>query len=234
MNEPKLIRVSKNYSEFVGNKNKEKIKECYFYKNNNFFNLNGFKLILMSDLHSMTEFIVDDLIRKKIINSSTIVITMGDMSGDNKRIGANGDPYNSYKKILANSNKFYFVQGNHDIYDEKFVHLLNGDLTPCMVDSIVVDTPIGKIAGINGIQVDDELVNHNSHKYSSQEYNEKLQKILELNPDIILSHQPILNIDFVSHKTKYYISGHYKIEPFIDIKNNIASINVDNKIIIFE
>lgn len=107
-----------------------------------------------------------------------------------KKIGSNGDPYNSYKKILENSNKFYFVQGNHDISDDKFNLLLNDDLTPCAVDSIVVDTPIGKMAGINGI-IDDNNIDYNYHKYSSTEYNKKLLNILELKPDIILSHQPI-------------------------------------------
>lgn len=156
------------------------------------------------------------------------------MSGESKKIGGNGDPYNSYKKILENSNKFYFVQGNHDIYDDKFNSLKNNDLTPCAVDSIVVDTPIGRIGGINGIEVDDNNIDNNYHKYSSEEYNEKLLNILELNPDIILSHQPISNIDFSEHKVKYYISGHCKIDPFIQIKDDLALINVDNKILILE
>jgi predicted MPP superfamily phosphohydrolase len=64
--------------------------------------------------------------------------------------------------------------------------------------------------------------------------NKKLLNILELNPDIILSHQPISNIDFSEHKVKYYISGHCKIDPFIQIKDDLALINVDNKILILE
>ena len=59
-NMPILIHMHKKYCETVGKKNK--IKECYFYKNNAFFNLNGMRLILMSDLHSLTDFIVDDMI----------------------------------------------------------------------------------------------------------------------------------------------------------------------------
>lgn len=237
MNEPKLIRSHNKYCENVGNKNKPKIKECYFYKNNNFFKLDKFnklKLVVMSDLHSLTSFIIDDLIKKKIIDSNTIVITLGDMSGESKKIGGNGDPYDSYKKILENSNKFYFVQGNHDLSDDKFNLLKNDDLSPCMVDTIMIDTPIGKIAGINGIEVDENNINNNYHKYSSNEYNEKLHKILELNPDIILSHQPITGINHSDYKIKYYFSGHYKINPFIQINNNYALINVDNKILIFE
>jgi len=234
MNEPKLIRFHNKYCEFVGNKNKPKIKECYFYKNNNFFKLGELRLVIMSDLHSLTDFIIDDLVKKKIINSNTIVITLGDMSGESKKIGGNGDPYDSYKKILENSNKFYFVQGNHDINNDKFNLLINDDLTPCMVDSIMVNTSIGKIAGINGIEVDDNEVNHNYHKYSSDEYKNKLLKILELNPDIILSHQPISGIEYSKYKIKYYMSGHYKIEPFLQINENFAFINLDNKILIFE
>lgn len=65
MNEPKLIGTHNKYCENVGNKNKPKIKECYYYKNNNFFVLNGLRLVIMSDLHSLTDFVVDDLIKKK-------------------------------------------------------------------------------------------------------------------------------------------------------------------------
>ena len=155
------------------------------------------------------------------------------MSGNNK-IGGNGDPYNTYKKILDNSSKFYFVQGNHDAHNYKCYELKNNDYTPCLVDMIMINTPIGKIAGINGIEVDDNNVNHNFHKYSNKEYNERLTKVLELEPDIILSHQPITNINFDKYNVKYYICGHYKIEPFIDIKNNISFINLDNKVLIFE
>lgn len=47
MNEPKLIRTHNKYCEIVRNKNKPKIKECYFYKNNNFFVLDGLRLVIM-------------------------------------------------------------------------------------------------------------------------------------------------------------------------------------------
>ena len=36
----------------------------------------------MSDIHSITTLVVDDLIRKKAIDNNTIVITTGDMEGD--------------------------------------------------------------------------------------------------------------------------------------------------------
>jgi predicted MPP superfamily phosphohydrolase len=234
MNEPILIRKHDKYCEIVGKKNKPKTKECFFYKNNHFFKLDKFKLVIMSDLHSLTEFIIDDLIKKKIIDENTIVITLGDMSGESKRIGGNGDPYESYKKILKHSNKFYFVQGNHDMFDNKFTLLVNDDSTPCMADSILIDTPIGTIAGVNGIETDENNIDPNYHKYSSNEYNEKILKMLEFNPDIFLSHQPITHIDHSNYKTKYYMSGHYKIDPFIQIKNETVFINADNKIIIFE
>lgn len=39
----------------------------------------------MTDLHSLTDFVIDDLVKKKIINSNTIVITLGDMSGESKK-----------------------------------------------------------------------------------------------------------------------------------------------------
>jgi predicted MPP superfamily phosphohydrolase len=233
MSYPKLIHSHNKYCEVVGNKNKNKIKEYYCYKNNNFFNLQNNKLVLMSDLHSLTDFVIDDLIKKKKIDSNTIVISTGDMCGNNK-IGGNGDPYNTYKKILFHSCKFYFVQGNHDAHNDKCYELQNSDGSPCLVDSIIINTPIGKIAGINGIYVDDENINHKFHKYSNKEYNDKLKKIFDLNPDIILSHQPITNIDFTKYNVKYFICGHYKIEPFIQINNNISFINLDNKILVFE
>ncbi len=233
MSYPNLVHSHNKYIETVGNKNKNKIKEYYCYKNNNFFNLQNNRLVLMSDLHSLSDFIIDDLIKKKKIDSNTIVISTGDMSGNNK-IGGNGDPYTTYKKILDNSSKFYFVQGNHDIHNNKCYELKNNDGTTCLVDMIMINTPIGKISGINGIEVDDQNVNHNFHKYSNKEYNERLTKVLELEPDIILSHQPITNINFEKYNVKYYICGHYGIEPFIEIKNNISFINLDNKVLIFE
>ena len=219
---PILTHMHKKYCEIVGKKTK--IKECYFYKNNSFFNLNGMRLILMSDLHSLTDFIIDDLIKKKKIDKNTIVISTGDMAGNNK-IGGDGSPYESYLKILKHCNKFDFVNGNHDIYNEKYIDIKNDDNTNCMVDMIIVNTIIGKISGLNGIEVSDDMVNHHLYKYSSDEYNKKLNIVYAMEPDIILTHQPLKNII-----KGINMCGHYHIDPHIQSNQ----INMDNKILIFE
>lgn len=68
------------------------------------------KVIAMSDIHSITDKVITDLIRKKHINKNTIVITTGDMAG-NGRSGAAGDdnPYDSYVKILKAAHSLYLV-----------------------------------------------------------------------------------------------------------------------------
>ncbi len=90
---------------------------------------------------------------------------------------------------------------------------------------IIVNTIIGKISGINGIEVSDDMVNHNLYRYSSTEYNDKLNAIYAMEPDIILTHQPLKNII-----NGINLCGHYHIDPHLQSNQ----INMDNKILIFE
>lgn len=234
MNTPILTHTHCKYTEQVGKK--LKVKQCYFYKNNNFFALEtGMRVILMSDLHSLTEHIIDDLIKKKKIDKHTIVISTGDMAGNNK-IGGNGDPYPSYAKILKHAAKFYFVNGNHDIANtSNNSNLVNPDNTICAVGTFdkLQTTIFGGLTGVDGIAVNDEQIDNTLHKYSNIEYDAKLQAAYSLKPDILLTHQPIQSIN-PALCIKYYVCGHYHIDPHIQMFDTYAIINLDNKILIFE
>ena len=59
------IYENKKYVEIM-KRGKLHPKICYYYKNNKLFDLkNNIKLILMSDIHSITTLVVDDMIKKK-------------------------------------------------------------------------------------------------------------------------------------------------------------------------
>jgi predicted MPP superfamily phosphohydrolase len=230
-----LTRVyeNKKYIE-VMKRGKLHPKICYYYKNKGLFGLKeGIKLIIMSDIHSITSFVIDDMIKKKRINKETIVITTGDMAGDGST-GGNGDPYDDYIKILDASLAFYFVQGNHDYKNKKCKKLINKDGSKCCVEGFLQDTMIGTITGINGIEVKDEDVNKKLHKYSSDEYQKKLEYVLSLKPDILLTHQPInkkrLNEIYLP---KIHLCGHYHMKDFFVNDKDYCMINLDGKIMEF-
>jgi predicted MPP superfamily phosphohydrolase len=229
--EPKLIRKHTKYYEFLIKKGRKKHKEYSKYINNNLFQLNGHRLIIMSDMHTATSDVFDDMIKKKIIDKNTIVITTGDMSGNGK-MGGDSDPYDDYVKIQQNAKCFYFVQGNHDILNKKCEELVNDDGSHCMVDGRLVNSPLGTIGGINGIETNDSKVDHNKHKYSTKTYQKKLEFALNSRPDILLTHQPI-NKNRLTILPKYHLCGHQPIEPCFVINSDYTMINLDNKIMEF-
>jgi predicted MPP superfamily phosphohydrolase len=231
MVEPKLIRKHTKYYEILIKKGRKKPKEYSQYINNNLFQLNGHRLIIMSDMHTATGDVIDDLIKKKTINKNTIVITTGDMSGNGK-MGGDSDPYDDYVKIQQSAGYFYFVQGNHDILNEKCKDIINDDGSFCMVDGRVVNSPLGTIGGINGIETDDSKVDHNIHKYSRKTYQKKLEFALNTRPDILLTHQPIQK-SRIKILPKYHLCGHQPIEPYFVIDDDYTMINLDNKIMEF-
>ena len=238
---PKLLRSHQKYVEYVGKKLKPKPKTFYTFKNNGFFTLDSeTRLLIMSDIHSITLDVIDSLVKKKKIDKNTIVITCGDMAG-NGHIGGDGNPYDSYVKILESSKLFFFVQGNHDDFDKRANLLKNSDGSTCCVEGILQTTPIGTITGLNGVIAKDKYVNPKKHKYSQELYYERLDYILKLKPDIVLTHQPLSDDDITRQKSihvpKIRICGHQHNEDWFVMSHNQdtgklehISMNMDNKI----
>lgn len=227
-----FIRKHSKYCEYI--KGRKNTKIYYQYKNNGLFSLpENTKLIIMSDLHTATTEIIDDMIKKKRINKNTIIITTGDMAGNGK-MGGDADPYDDYLKIHKHAKLFYFVQGNHDLFNEKCKELINDDGTICGVDGIVQDTLLGTISGINGIETKDTKANKLKHKFSHKVYHKKLKFVLsKYNPDILLTHQPIDKEILVKyHLPKYHLCGHHHIDDFFQT-NDYTMINLDGRIMEF-
>lgn len=223
-----LYHQHKKYVEIFKNKEKSKIYQSYY--NDGMFKLDDDKtLLIMSDIHSATTRVINDLIKKKIINKNTIVLTTGDMAGDGK-MGGYGDPYNDYVNILENSYRFYFVQGNHDIKNDKCYNLVNDDGTKCMLDNIIENTCIGKIGGVNGIGTLPKRVDHNKHKYMYDDYYKKINDITSEKLDILLTHQPINKKTFKYTIPLLHICGHAPIEPYIQCDEDYTMINLDGRI----
>jgi predicted phosphodiesterase len=142
-------------------------------------------VIVMSDMHSITRKIIDELIKRKLITKTTVVITCGDMSGSQK-LGSNANPYDDYCKLQVSAMVLYFVQGNHDQEDERVYSLRNDDDTPCCVHNIVIDTVLGRIGGVNGIIGKDG----NNHTFDEAKYQLFIDSVIEQSPQIFLSHMP--------------------------------------------
>lgn len=223
----------KKYKENIKN-GKIKIKNYYIYQGEPIFKIpKGMNLILTSDLHTATGDIMKDLIKKKIINKNTIVISTGDMAG-NGTFGGNGDPYKDYVNIKNNCHSFFFIQGNHDYKNDNCKNLQNSDGTFCHVDDRVENSIIGLIGGIDGIMVDECREDKNKHKFREIDYSNKLRYILKKKPDILLSHQPIeKRILEKVYLPKFHLCGHYHIDNYVQIYDNHVMINLDGKIIEF-
>lgn len=225
-------KPARRYVEILKN-GKEKYKSVHCFKNDDLFCLkDGLKLILMSDLHSATTDIITDLIRKKTIDNNTIVICTGDMAG-NWKIGGDADPYDDYTKIRDVAKSLYFVQGNHDIFNEKSKQLKNSDGTFCNVEGILQQTPLGTITGLNGIETDNCRVEHSKHRYSSDLYERRLKYVLKMKPDILLTHQPLgtERLEKYGIVPKYHLCGHYHVDDFFQRHSNHTMINLDSRII---
>lgn len=178
-------------------------------------------IIITSDLHDKSKNIFTKLNQLNMLTPTTLLIMCGDMAGDGTK-GSDGDPYPVYKKLSEIVGELYFVQGNHDIYNNKSFELCNKNGNPCCVDNICVDTIIGRIGGVNGIIGKNNL---SRHKYREEEYFSKISNILSQQPDILLTHEApeiIENtmtkhikhngnhklFEMVNGKIKYHIYGH--------------------------
>jgi len=187
-------------------------------------------VVAMSDIHSMSVEYVTKLVKSKHINKNTIVIMTGDMAGTG-RSGAAGDydPYEMYQYVLPKCHLLYLVQGNHDIYNSKVNDMVNTDGTHCCVDNSIVNTILGTIGGVNGIIT--EEANHERHKYTEKEYMKKYEYVKRLNPDIMLTHQPVKD-DMVF--AKLHLFGHAHAKKHYYEHNGSTCVNMDSRILIMK
>lgn len=189
-------------------------------------------VIAMSDIHSVTTKTIDSMIKKKVINKNVIVITTGDMAGTGKS-GPAGDanPYDDYVKILKHCYRFYFVQGNHDIYDKRVFELVNTDGVPCYVHNQVVQTPIGTIAGVSGIVVPDDKVDKSRHKYSNLDYSKWITNLKKQgNIDVMLTHMPPADDALF---VPIHMFGHCHEKQYYYHRSDSLCLNMDSRVIKF-
>lgn len=189
------------------------------------------RIITMSDLHSVATKMIGRMINSGLIDSKTLVIATGDMSGTGT-YGSNGNPLPDFEKIRDSAYALYFVHGNHDYHRDEAYEMINKDKTPCCVDQIVTKTIIGKIGGVNGIIAKRGKKKGYAplHIYKKEEYMKRLDEILDFKPDILLTHQPI----DVGDKAKIHMFGHDIAEKYVDDKDGRLRLHMDSRIFIFE
>ena len=228
----KLCGTHLHYREDLGRKS---VQKYYNYMSND----GTFRIaepinrvLLMSDLHTATPRIIEDLVHKGIITGETVVLSCGDMAGNGK-FGGDADPTEAYKVICANARAFYFVQGNHDLPNPEANALRNGDGTLCAVHGVCVDTIIGRIGGVNGV-IGDPVRNE---RHDARTYNRMLKDVIAQRPDILLTHQPP-NIGADRHEgygpqnVPIHVCGHYAYEGDFMVRTEYGWIlNCDSRIL---
>jgi predicted phosphodiesterase len=189
-------------------------------------------VVAMSDIHTANSAVVDKLIKTRCVNKRTIVICTGDMAGNGK-MGGNADPIKDYVRLRDAAAALYLVQGNHDVHNSDVLKLVNSDGTWCCVDQRAVDTPIGRIAGVNGIILPPEEKENQpeKHKYVHADYMRRLQCSLDLKPDILLTHTPLSDVD---HEVRLHLFGHDHYDEYIDLRpNGQLRLNMDSRVFVF-
>lgn len=190
-------------------------------------------VLLMSDLHSESHEVIDNLIELHLLENS-IVFTLGDMAGNGK-MGDDGDPIDVYRRLLQNSYRFYFVQGNHDLFNPEVYELFNSDGTRCSLNGTIINIDGIKIAGIDGI-IGKE--NHSKHIYTKDDYFKKMKKLNDI--DILMTHDiPIIRkepTDFavIPHdmiNNKYHIFGHHQYGKIKNVDDGKVFYSLDRRVI---
>ncbi len=197
------------------------------------------KVILMSDLHSEALRTVQQL-QNLVKLKDYIVLSVGDMAGTSIA-GVDADPTQVYEFLAKEARAFYFVQGNHDIPDPngRESQLTNADNSKCWISNgQIVNTPIGKIGGINGI------ISNKKHPYKLPEnvFYGIVKSTLKQLPDIFLSHEtPQIpgNIGqyaffkIIEHYTPLiHIFGHCHHGKFHTLHDGTNFINADARVLI--
>lgn len=190
----------------------------------------GKRVVAMSDIHGATTESITKLIKRKLIDDETIVLCTGDMAGTG-RVGSNDDPFDDYVTLKNACRALYLVQGNHDVFNAGVMTLMNRDGSPCCVHRQVIQTPLGRLGGINGIMVDDDKANKQLHKFTSSDYTKWLNQVLQQKPDILLTHTPVKT----PRSVPLHLFGHDHFENYIDIVGpNCLKLNMDCRIFVFQ
>lgn len=90
---------------------------------------------------------------------------------------------------------------------EHVLRLQNKDGTYCCLDRRVQTTPLGRIGGISGI-IAKKAPNHELHIYEERLYMGRLKSVLEREPDILVTHQPLKDHD-LTYYPKLHLCGHW-------------------------
>lgn len=186
-------------------------------------------VVTMSDLHSVSFDLIKKMVKSKYIKPNSIVIMTGDMAGTGK-LGPAGDadPYQLYQYMLENCASLYFVQGNHDIKNSEVYNLKNPDGTPCCVSDVVIDTPIGRIGGLDGIISKQSIPDR--HKYLESEYLKRYKRVKDMKPEIMLTHQPPAEQLIFA---PVHLFGHAHTDNYNKVLNGCTCLNMDSRVFIF-
>lgn len=195
------------------------------------------RVSVMSDIHSASDAVVGDMIKKNIIDKTTVVISCGDMCGGTSRLGEDDDPIETYCAIQEAAYAFYFVQGNHDAENSRARSMRNDDGTRCYVDRKIQHTVLGTIGGVSGIVSYTGIPKPEKHIYTEDVYQQRINKVLIGRPDIFLTHQPEIDYDSAGYRPHIHLCGHHAEEEFMtsskDGKSEYVRINADNRILQF-
>lgn len=208
--------------------------------------------IIMSDLHSHTEAVLNDLPTYGIDITKYMVLTLGDMASEKPIFGCDGDPTPFYQRI-ASQTTFYFVQGNHDLPPANInllYDLKNKDGTPCYLPDGegCIQTSNGKIGGVHGI------ISHSDHPYkrSDDHYYALVDNLFQHDkPDIFVTHEipetPIAFGKSIRHlgkkelgekvmkvKPKIHAYGHCQHPYVFSYIKEVMFISADNRIIVMK
>ena len=198
--------------------------------------------ILMSDMHYHTPVVFRKLAEYFDL-SKCVVLTMGDMAGDNNIFGADGNPTEDYEFMANSAREFYFVQGNHDQPCWKGTHLdiKNRCGQKAMIQNgSSVKSLVGKISGVNGIISDRK----HPYKLHYRAYLDFMKKGLATRPDIFMTHdtpkvndgpgQPYIFTLIDKYKPKIHLYGHCHHWDWYTKINNVHYICADARIVVFE
>ncbi len=212
------------------------IKTVFWFKSNLFAQ----PTILISDLHSHTQAVVERL-ADTLDLSQYSVITAGDMAGDNV-YGSDGDPTPTYAFLRDRAKALYIVQGNHDLPSPALQRLRNGHHQPCLLPDGVdaINTTLGKLGGVQG------TISNKQHPYkkTAEDFYDRLERLLRTRPAILVTHEtPALPgaigkdklFDMVKRYTpRIHIFGHcHHREPIQQI-GGTTFLNVDARVMIFD
>lgn len=197
------------------------------------------RVVAMSDIHGATHDAVAKLFKLNLIDKATVVITTGDMGGENEKMGGLIDPTADYQVIRQACLAFYFVQGNHDVAVASHDDWRNMDGSPCYLDGRVIHSKAlnTTMGGVSGIATDIEAnFRPDSHIYSSSDYHSRLERVVQQNPNVLLTHQPpnkeqpyLAPVHLFGHK-------HVSDSDFIEIEQTSGhlKLNMDGRIIVWE